>query len=123
MYLNKFRILRHEALVDLNTGCYNKAVSALWFSLEALLKALIIKEKKTPPEKSGKLIGLAIRYLFHDISDPAMLSRLLISLHYRRLEIDHRRRISDKEYAEKSLEIYNKAIVLIREKYPWISEI
>ena len=45
LLIMKFRILYHEALKDKDIGCYNKAVSALWFSIENLMDVLRALEK------------------------------------------------------------------------------
>jgi len=122
IYLRKFRIFYEEALKDLKIGAYNKTVSALWFSIEALLRGLLLKNNKNPPERSGKLINVATEILFHDVKDATRLSRLLTSLYYRRREIDHRKKIADKTYAEFSLRKYNEALAIIMKKYPWIKQ-
>jgi len=122
IYLRKFKIFYEEALKDLKIGAYNKTVSALWFSIEALLRGLLLKNNKNPPERSGKLINVATEILFHDVKDATRLSRLLTSLYYRRREIDHRKKIADKTYAEFSLRKYNEALAIIMKKYPWIKQ-
>ena len=122
IYLEKFKIFYKEALEDLKIGAYNKTVSALWFSIEALLRGLLLKNSKNPPERSGKLINVATEILFHDAKDAARLSRLLTSLYYRRREIDHRKKIANRMYAELSLRKYNEALAIIMRKYPWIKQ-
>ncbi len=122
-YFRKFRIFREEALKDIEIGAYNKAVSALWFSVEALLRGLLLKMGKNPPERSGKLINISMGILFQDVENATHLSRLLTSLHYQRREVDHRKRIADKTYAEISLKKYNEVISIITKKYPWIKRL
>ena len=122
MYLRKFKIFYEEALRDLDIEAYNKAISTLWFSIEALLRGLLLKVNKTPPERAGKLINVAIEVLFRDIEDIFHLSRILNSLYYRRKEIDHRKKIADKADAEKALQKYMKATSIISKKYSWIKQ-
>ena len=69
-YLDKHFIFKKEAILDLQNGAYNKAVSAFWFSIEALLRALLIGEGKTPPDRPGKLISYAVKSLFSHIENP-----------------------------------------------------
>ena len=117
IYLKKYVIFQREALIDIKFGAYNKAVSALWFSLEALLRGLLIKEGKAVPERAGKLINTAINTIFDEIKDKTRLSRLLTSIYFRRREVDHRRKIADKKYALETLEKYKEALNIISSKY------
>ena len=122
VYISKFKIFYIEALRDIRLGVFNKAISALWFSLEALLRGLLLKENKTPPERSGKLISIAVNLLFNDVEEVFHLSRLLTALYFRRREIDHRKKIADKSHAEDSLKKYRRIISIIAKKFPWIKE-
>lgn len=93
-YLEKHFILEKEATIDIENGAYNKAVSALWFSLESLLRALLIGEGKTPPEKPGKLISYSIQILFSNIDNPENLARIINSLYNMRTQVDHKDKIA-----------------------------
>ena len=42
-YLDKAKILLAEAEKDLAIGCNNKLVSAAWFAIETLLRAIVIQ--------------------------------------------------------------------------------
>ncbi len=42
-YLDKAKILLAETEKDLTIGCNNKLVSAAWFAIEALLRAIVIQ--------------------------------------------------------------------------------
>jgi len=117
-YIKKYLILQREALVDIEASAYNKAVSALWFSMEALLRGLLLSENKTSPERAGKLINLAVNTIFRDLEDSTRLSRLLSSLYYRRREVDHRKKIADKNHVLDSLAKYREALEIISKKYP-----
>jgi len=57
-FVEKANVLLWEALKDFSMGCYNKAVSAFWFSIEQLLRAIIYFYKRSVYERSGKLIGV-----------------------------------------------------------------
>ena len=116
--MDKYRVLRREALVDLKHEAYTKAVSAFWFSIEALLRALLIGEGKTPPERPGKLISFSIRTIFSNMKNPEHLARLLNTLYTMRTLVDHRDKIADKDFAEKAYRIYLEAIEMIRKMYP-----
>lgn len=122
LYIKKYLILQKEALADINIGAYNKAVSALWFSMEFVLRGLLLSERKTPPERAGKLISLAFRTIFRDLENSLRLSRLLLSLYCRRREIDHRKKIADREYALDTLAKYREALRIISKKYPIVKQ-
>ena len=110
--------MQREALADIEAGAYNKAVSALWFSMEALIRGLLLGENKTPPERAGRLISLATNTMFRDLENPTRLSRLLLSLYHRRRDVDHRKKIADKRYALDTLAKYREALEMISKKYP-----
>lgn len=117
IYLRKYLIFQREALLDIKYRAYNKAVSALWFSLEALLRGLLLKEGKPTPERAGKLINVAMNTIFKGISKSARLSSLLTSIYFRRREIDHRKKIADEKYALETLEKYKEALDIISRRY------
>lgn len=75
IYLEKYRILRSEAEQDLSLGMYNKAVSGFWFSIEALLRYLLIRSGKTPPERAGPLISKFVNELIHDLASKKKTKR------------------------------------------------
>ena len=116
-YLDKHLILRKEAMVDLNNGAYNKAVSALWFSLEALFRALLIREGRTPPDRLGKLISYTIKSFFSHIDNLERFARIVNTLYTMRTQVDHRDKIATKVYAEKALNLYREALEIITKVY------
>jgi len=113
IYLEKHKILRLEAEEDLSMGLFNKATSAFWFSLEALLRYLLIKSGKSPPERAGPLISMFVKEVIRDPSNRQHLRNLLNSIYARRREVDHRRKLADKRYAEKVYDHYKKALDII----------
>jgi len=64
-YLEKSIVLIEEARKDLEIGCYNKAISASWFAIEILLRALLLFLGKPMMERSGALIGQVQRIFSH----------------------------------------------------------
>ena len=102
-----------EAEKDLSMGLYNKAVSGPWFSLEALLRYLLLKSGKIPPERAGPLISAFINEVIHDPENERTLRDVLNSIYACRREIDHRRKLADKKYAEEVYRDYLKALDII----------
>ena len=111
-YIRKFRILLDEAEKDFLNSCYNKTVSALWFAIENLLRAILIHAKGWVPERSGKLISVFYNFLGMKIPEKTYLIKLINSLYMHRKNADHRSNIYN---AEKVREIYNKSKELIPE--------
>ena len=61
LLIQKSVILLNEALKDREIGCYNKSVSALWFSIENIIKAILLKNRGSYPSRVGSLINLIAR--------------------------------------------------------------
>jgi len=113
VYLKKYEVLRKEAERDLSLGMYNKAVSGFWFSIEALLRYLIMKSGKTPPERAGPLISKFINELIYKLDAKKKLRELLNGLYIKRREVDHRRKIADEAYAVRAYSKYREIIEII----------
>lgn len=63
LFLRKSRVLLSEALEDFKIKCFNKCTSALWFSIEGLLKAIILQLKGSYPRRIGNLINIISKEL------------------------------------------------------------
>jgi len=111
-FIRKFKILLEEAEKDFKNDCYNKTVSCLWFSIEALLRAILIFEKGWCPERPGKLISLFYSFLKKKIPNKLSLIPLINSLYAHRRNADHSGKIYTKEETER---IYQKSKFLIKE--------
>jgi len=56
LLLKKSQVFLSEAIKDKEIGCYNKCVSSLWFAIENILKAILLKRKGSYSKRVGKLI-------------------------------------------------------------------
>ncbi len=116
-YLRKAKIMLKEAEEDLNIGCYNKAVSASWFAVESLLRAIVLKKRKPMPERPNKLISLIHRLLYTEHPDKKHLAHIISSLYEKRKRADHRETLFNRIHAMKSLSqaesIYNELINIL----------
>jgi len=88
----------------------------------SIIKRTIIEREQNTTRAFGKLISIAVNLLFNDVEEVFHLSRLLTALYFRRREIDHRKKIADKSYAEDSLKKYRRIISIITKKFPWVKE-
>jgi len=116
IYLKKAKILLKEAEIDLKNACYNKVVSALWFSMELLMRGLLLKRRKIPPEKAGKLIHVFVNECFLSDKTKAEVASLLTSLYSRRKDVDHKKKIADENFAYITYEIYQKVLLKIKQE-------
>ena len=116
VYLKKHKILRAEAEKDLSMGLYNKAISGFWFSLEALMRYLLTKSGKISPERAGPLISKFVNIVIGDLRRKRALRDILNRIYARRREVDHRRKLADKRYAEDTYKLYMKALEIINEE-------
>ncbi len=116
-YLKKARVMLNEAEKDLGNGCYNKAVSASWFAVEALLRAIVLRKGKPVPERPNRLISLIHRIIRLEHPDKKHLIPIISSLYEKRKRADHREVILDLTHAIKSLsqarKIYDELISTI----------
>jgi len=115
-YLRKAEILAHEAIVDINNACYNKAVSALWFMIEAILRAILNRYKQSMPSKSGAVIAKTIDFVkdlgfgAEDIKELNVAS----TLYTLRNEVDHKRTVANKKTVQKALLCARKTLQVLR---------
>ena len=112
-YFLKAKILAKEAAVDLLNGCYNKATSSMWFTVEMIFRAILIFCKKPVPAKSGQLINAIIK-LLKDVSTVDVSYILQASTLYTlRINSDHRKIILTKNEAMKAVTIVKGIISLL----------
>ena len=109
-YIRKFKILLEEAEKDFINGCYNKTVSSLWFSIEALIRAILIRTQGWVPERTGKLISVFGVFLKRKFPSEIYLIKDLSRLYVHRSNVDHGRKVYDKKTVQ-SLYIRAKNII------------
>ncbi len=111
MSVNKAMRLMKQAKVDLENGCYDKAVSAAYFSVR-MLSEIYLKEIKT--RKDDKIANALGRKLGDEVKIDYMY------LFERRKEADHRDKMFDKDEAKRIVvraeKLFNKLINLLGEK-------
>lgn len=110
-YLKKAKILLEEARKDLINGCYNKAVSASWFAVENLLRALLLRGGKIPPERPNKLISIIHKMLYEKYPDKRYLIPEISSLYEKRKRADHRDTFFDHSQADRA---FSQAIEIFK---------
>ena len=104
-YYKKSKVLRKEALIDLEHGAYNKCISTAYFMVEAIANALFaIKKQKT--------IGFQGRANFIKQLVGFEEFLLFLKLHEYREKADHKEVIFSGEVArhvlKKAMELYEK---------------
>jgi len=110
-YLRKAIILLKEAKSDLKIGNFNKAVSAMWFALEAIMRGILIFSGKQVPAKSGALMSKFVKFIVN-LGANATIKDLLNSIYFVRMNADHKARIIDKRCAERT---WNKTKKVLEE--------
>ena len=100
-YLKKAKILIDEAEKDLSIGCFNKSVSASWFAVEALLRAIVLFKRKPMPERPNKLISQIHRMIHTDYPHLKYLVPKICSLYEHRKRADHHEITFDSAQAAK----------------------
>ena len=123
IYLEKTNRFLREAEIDIKYGCYLKAISASYFAIEHMLKALIIREFGSFPTKIGPLFSLADKLFVRKITSEKELKKyrdLMIiarEIYNHRKNVDHLDYIPKKNEAEEVLEntklIINKLQLLL----------
>ena len=88
LLLKKSQILLTEAIKDEKIGCYNKCISSLWFAIENLLKAIILRRKGSYPKKIGKLIAIMVQEI-KSLNGDKIIIKYLRELYSDRKDIDH----------------------------------
>lgn len=95
--------LYREALEDIRRGCYNKAVSALYFSLRYLAERFLLKARAPIPRRDDKLANTLDSM---GLKEAALALRELYVL---RVKADYRESDVGEEEAKRALEIYGEA--------------
>ena len=105
MFYKKALVLLSEGEKDLEIGCYNKAVSAFYFAVEAMANVLFAIKKQKTRGFGGRLS--IIRNIFGK-----EISTEIKKLHELREKADHREIIFNKrvaqEAADKAKELFEK---------------
>ena len=114
-YLEKSIVLIEEARKDLEIGCYNKAISASWFAIEILLRALLLFLGKPMMERSGALIGQVQRIFSHSYPDYKSLLPKIHSIYEKRKRADHREIIYGRKEAEEVVKAAKEIIQRIKQ--------
>ena len=118
-YLNKAIVLIREAKIDIENSCYNKAVSAIWFSIEATFRAILNYYRHPIPSKSGALIAGTISFIHKQkLLSQKEIVRLSLasSLYTLRNEIDHKRTLASTKTIRRAIQ-YAREILLILRKF------
>jgi len=97
-------------LKDKEIGCYNKAISALWFSIENLIKALMLKVKGSYSNKVGTLLNFFSNFVKNSNINLDVVESVR-EIYLARMHIDHKLLIMDKTRCEV---IFNKAEDVLR---------
>jgi len=100
--LVKARILLDEAYKDKDINCYNKWISALWFAIESMLKAIFLKIKGSYPTRIGSLINLLAREL-RSSKEGRLVLRYIREIYNNRKDVDHGFLIATKERCESNI--------------------
>ena len=93
-YIEKAIVLMKEANADFRLGNSNKAVSALWFSIEMLLKAMLLWVKEPIPAKTGAVISKFVK-IATKFGINSRIQTDLNALYIARMDADHRRIIKN----------------------------
>ncbi len=108
--VRKSEVLFEEAKKDLEMGCFNKAVSAAYFSVRLMAEALIGDIRTTKDDKIANALG---RLLGWDARERMMW------LFGERKRADHRAHFFDESTAFQVLETARELLERMREKlYP-----
>jgi len=92
--LDKSEILFEEALKDLNSRCYNKAVSCVYFSVRMLVEQVLEKKRLKIPRRDDKLANLVETIGLKDVA------RAMRFLYTMRKKADYSSRNISEEEAE-----------------------
>ena len=113
-----------EAEVDIKNNCYLKAVSASYFAIEHLLKALIMKEFGSIPSRVGSLFSLMDKLFTrkakskNELKHYRNLMIIVREIYNHRKDVDHLNYVPSRHEAEKTFKdaklIISKLKVLLR---------
>ncbi len=107
--VRKSEVLFEEARKDLEVGCYNKAVSAAYFSVRLMAEALIGDIRTTKDDKVANALG---RLLGRDARESMMW------LFGERKRADHRPYFFDESAASHVIEVARELLERMRERLP-----
>ncbi len=117
-YLRKAEILLDEAEKDLTFGCFNKAVSAYWFAIEALIRSILLKHRRRIYEREGRLISEFRKFLLEVKPEYVVLINDINSIYAMRKIADHKSKIIEKERAKKistkAKYIFSRLLLLVK---------
>jgi len=118
-YLRKVEVLTREAIVDIHNACYNKAISALWFAIEAILRAILNYYKQSIPSRSGAVIAKTIILMRNLGQDERELGGLGIAsmLYTLRNEVDHKWMVADEKNMRRALQYVRRILQILRKLY------
>jgi len=102
--LEKAKELIRQASEDLRISCFDKAVSAAYFSARMVVEVFLTKRKLKLPKRDDKLANLLRRQGFGDEAE------MLLQLYTWRKESDYGPNLMDRERAKSSLELANRII-------------
>jgi len=100
----KAKVLFREACKDLENGCYNKAVSAAYFSVRLMAEVLLKDLKTTKDDKIANAVG---RILGREIKEE------ILWLYEERKKADHRPFLFDRERASLVVSKASKLLKII----------
>jgi len=116
-YLEKSKALLGEAERDFQAGCYNKTVSAAWFTVETLLRAIVLYKGRPMPEQPSKLMSIIHRIILEEYPHVKHLIPMMSSLYEKRKRADHRETLFNRDHARRALEqakhIYSELISML----------
>ncbi len=107
MKFKKANVLFEEALKDMEIGCYNKAVSAAYFSVRLMAEVLLKDVKTTKDDKIANAIG---RLLGREFKDEMMW------LYEERKKADHRPFFFDEKRASLVIERASNILEVMKDK-------
>jgi len=107
-YVEKAEILFNEAIEDMNIACYNKAVSAFYFSVEALANALLAKCNQRVRGFRGR-INIVAALVSEEIAND------MLRLYELRVLADHKETLVGKQTVYEAFEIAKKIYAKLKQ--------
>ena len=115
-YLRKAETLAREVVIDVDNACYNKAISALWFVIEAVFRAILNYYKQSIPSRSGAVIAKTINFM-RDLGLGDREARELSvasTLYTLRNEVDHKWFLADENTIRRGLICVRRIFRILR---------
>ncbi|MEM0104838.1 MAG: HEPN domain-containing protein [Candidatus Methanomethylicia archaeon] len=110
MLSRKSEILYLEAIKDIEVGNYNKAVSALYFSVRREIEAILVRMRlKDLPKRDDKLANVLKHLGFPEGAED------LMRLYEMRKKADYEESLINYEEAKEALRIVNKIFKALQE--------